>query len=191
LNGSIYEEESSMAKTLQNPVSFVPVDQTPAVRAADAIVAPLRAQHAELEARIARYRSIEERPLAGFRDRSTEELNAQVSINSWRADFARATVALREAQIALAEARTAERDKIRSAIAVRKHNAISTLRVRLLAAREANEELRVLEVAEQDLLGEPVSVMNWAALAYSDSTFTSKLDEWLELPESHAAEAEQ
>jgi hypothetical protein len=176
-----------MAKTSTSPVSFTPIDQTASVRAAETTLAPLRAQFAELEACVLRVDRIEVGSPATFRGRPMEELNAQADIHNLRAKLARLAMALREAEMALAHARAAEREKIRSAIAARKRPAISTLRARLLAAREANEELRVLEVAEQDLLGEPVSVMNWPALAYSDSTFTSKIDEWLAQPDPHAA----
>jgi hypothetical protein len=165
--------------TDKTDTSFIPIDRTDTVKAARAALTPIRAKHQELQARINRYGGIEERPLRELADRPTDELNAQINLGSWREELARTTVALREAQTKLDEAIAAERQKLRAEIARQKQQAVRGLRERLLAAREANEPLRQLEIAEQDLLGEPVTVLNWSAFAFSDSSFTSRLDEWL------------
>ena len=114
----------SKTPTDKTDMTFIPIEQTDAVKAARAALTPIRAKHQQLEGRISRYSSVEKRPLVELLNRPSEELKAQVSIGGWREELARTTVALREAEAVLDEAIAAERQKLRAEITRQKHGAI-------------------------------------------------------------------
>jgi hypothetical protein len=167
---------------------FVPVSDTPAMKAAIAAAAPLVARDAELEQRERRYRRVMEAVVAqyheGYQSQISEEerLEAEAHYQPVRQERAKLKLELLRHTKAIDAVREQERAKLRAMFRERKRQVVATLKARLLACRASNEELRALQQAEHEMLGEFVERLHWNELAGGDG---GRLDQWLRTLKSY------
>jgi hypothetical protein len=147
-----------------------PIPTMPAVLAAMAAVVPLRARYDELEQQDRQYSSA-----AANEDLA---LDAQIHGLSVKVELAQVTKQLRQAETEFERVRQVEREKLRASFQTPKRQAISKLRTKLMAARDANEELKAIQYSEHEATGEPFDALTWIELNIGPDG-TTRLDQWL------------
>ena len=153
-----------MATATASP-RLVPPALSAAVKAIDAQLAPVAKREAELRLKLDRYATILDAPFASMHQSEAisyeERLEARAEIDATRADHARAELARRRLEAERQRAFDVEKERVRAAFHAKKKAAVARLKARLLAAKEASDELRDLQHEQHQLLQDPFDALHW------------------------------
>jgi hypothetical protein len=166
-------------------IELVPVDQTEAVKAARAKLAPVLTHEQELEQQIHRYIANGGDPhVTQFAHQGSLDpvamLEARANLPATRAEHARVQLERLRLDAEVRQAREAERDKLRAALKAKKREAVTALAKALVVARAKNDVLLAIEADEMNLTGDYVDVHAWTEFAASTPNGTTRLDAWLD-----------
>ena len=153
-----------MATAAASPRLVSPA-QSAAVKAIDMQLAPLAKRESELAAKLDRFSLVLNHPFASIHQTDAvsveERLEARAEIDTVRAEHARVELARRRLEAERQRTFEVEKERIRAAFHAKKKAAVARLKTRLLAAKDASDELRDLQHEEHTLLTDPFDGLHW------------------------------
>lgn len=165
-----------------------PIDHAPEIAAQLRVLETYVQRRNHLAATLAEYRRRLASPqIEGATYTAEDRLEAMTRVASVDAEHTEAELQVVRLQARLADLRDAERVKRLALFDAERGKAVARLAKALCAARDANEALRRIEVAQHETTGIFTDFCSWNDLTFSseDGTFNSRLDQWLDAARAH------